>query len=671
MFASRGSRFRFRRKVRVLLKTIRVSDYRSIHNSNEFTVGPVTCLVGKNESGKSALLQALHKLNPDSSKRGKFDPTEEYPRHKLIDYESEQKADPRKGHAVVVRTTWELTDEEADALEGMFGPGSLTSRTITISKGYENVQRWGVELDEAAIVRHFVTVAELPPRKQEPLLGLTSVAELIERVEGIASPTTQETSLKASLTRTFGKKNAVQAAIAVLDEYLPAILYFAEYERMPGQVPLDDLLQRRKNDDLEFADEIFLALLDLAGTSIEEIQGAKTFEQFIARLEAVSNKLTREIFQYWSQNRHLAVEFRFDHARPEDPEPFDTGYIFRTRIRNNRHGVTVGFDERSTGFVWFFSFLVWFSQVRQKYGDRLLILLDEPGLSLHGKAQGDLLRYINEKLKPHHQVIYTTHSPFMVDAENLLGARTVEDVVTRDGETLGTKVGDRVLSVDRDTLFPLQAALGYEITQTLFIGKHTLLVEGPSDLLYLKWFQRELSRRKRTALDPRWTISPAGGIDKVGAFLTLMGGNKLHVAVLTDFQEGQKRRVNDLRSSQLLRSGHVFSAETIAGQEEADVEDIIGRDAYVELVNKCYGLTKKQQLPATRRSAAPRRVVKEVEDHFRVLDANTPEFDHFAPAEYLTEHAAELRGSLPGLAEALDRFEQLFKDLNALLSEEA
>lgn len=128
-----------------------------------------------------------------------------------------------------------------------------------------------------------------------------------------------------------------------------------------------------------------------------------------------------------------------------------------------------------------------------------------PGLSLHGKAQGDLLRYINEKLTPNYQVIYSTHSPFMIDPDNILNVRTVEDVITENDDILGTKVGDQVLSTDLDTIFPLQAALGYDITQSLFVGKNTLLVEGPSDLLYLKWFSKELRNRGKVCLDPRTT----------------------------------------------------------------------------------------------------------------------------------------------------------------------
>ena len=100
----------------------------------------------------------------------------------------------------------------------------------------------------------------------------------------------------------------------------------------------------------------------------------------------------------------------------------------RARIYNQLHDMTVPFSDRSAGFVWFFSFLVLFSQVKKRHGN-VIILLDEPGLNLHAKAQGDLLRYFKEKLRPEHQVIYTTHSPFMVPPDDLASVRTVEDVV--------------------------------------------------------------------------------------------------------------------------------------------------------------------------------------------------------------------------------------------------
>ena len=130
---------------------------------------------------------------------------------------------------------------------------------------------------------------------------------------------------------------------------------------------------------------------------------------------------------------------------------------------DSAHGATVRLGKRSKGFVWFFSFLAWFSQQRQKKIS-LILLLDEPGLVLHASAQIDLLHYIEMELKPFHQVIYTTHSPFMVDANNFDRIRIVRDRSMEENHALskgerGTKVFTDILEADPDTLFPLQPSL--------------------------------------------------------------------------------------------------------------------------------------------------------------------------------------------------------------------
>src|SRR5699024_1411238 len=121
----------------------------------------------------------------------------------------------------------------------------------------------------------------------------------------------------------------------------------------------------------------------------------------------------------------------------------DSGRVAIIRVENTNHRVTVPLSERSAGFVWFFSFLSQFKQLKKHAGDSI-ILLDEPGLTLHGKAQADLLRYLVERILPDHQVIYTTHSPFMVPAHRLADVRVVEDVVDytnpRRPVVKGTKV---------------------------------------------------------------------------------------------------------------------------------------------------------------------------------------------------------------------------------------
>src|SRR5665213_2472537 len=531
------------------LTWVRVTDFKSVLDSEWFSVGELTCLVGKNESGKTALLEALERINSVRPERQDFQETE-YPRMNWSEYEESAQV------ATAVSTTWELSVEELLHLVSLTGtPDAVASAVVTVSKDYQNQLHWDLPIDLTKTVRHAIESSGLDESERETLATIGTGSDLLKALSDIPAPSPQQEALLKELQIRWTEGGIQATAITYLKSRLPNFVYYSHYDRLPGRVSLNQLLNAQQNGDLESIEgsRVFLALLSMVGTTPELINQIDTSEGLIAKLEAVENRLSRRIFKYWSQNRHLKVRFRFDVASPSDPAPFDTGKVFQTRIENTRHEATIRLDERSAGFIWFFSFLVWFSEVQRQFGDNLIVLLDEPGLTLHARAQSDLLRYIREELLPKYQVIYSTHSPFMIDSRKLLACRTVEDVSNADGEVLGTKVGDEVLSSDGDTLFPLQAALGYDITQTLFIGENCLLVEGPSDLLYLQWASDQLRSQGRNFLDPRWTITPCGGITKIPSFLALFGGNKLHVAALTDYGEGDKKKVRELRESELLR----------------------------------------------------------------------------------------------------------------------
>jgi predicted ATP-dependent endonuclease of OLD family len=651
----------------MILKTVRIKNYKCIRDSDEFRIDEkVTCLVGKNESGKTAILQTLAKLNPIDATEAFFDELE-YPRHRLSEY------DENYDSGDTLTTTWALEDDDVTELQEIIGPAATQIGAVTIAKGYANKVQYSVDVDEVMVLTHLIDSHELMADEKTDLEGISTVAELQKRLTEVPDRSHRQKNLLDKVSETFGGTTARQRVIDFIAQRLPKLAYFSEYLRMPGQVSVNDINERQLNHGLPPGHQVFLALLSMIGREIPDLEEITQHERLIADLEGASNQLTKETFRYWTQNRHLRVNFRFEQALAGDPAPFNRGWILRTRIENTRQGVTTGFDQRSAGFVWFFSFLVWFSQVKKKYGDRLIVLLDEPGLSLHARAQSDLLRYFEEKLTPDYQVIYTTHSPFMIDPANLQRARTVEDIFLEspdaepapDEADLGTKVGDAVLSRDRDTLFPLQACLGYEISQSLFIGEHTLLVGGPAELLYLEWFKRKLAAMGRTTLNQKWVICPCGGIDKVPAFMSLFAGNELSIAVLTDSLSGEIQRVKDLQESKLLRNGHVLTADMYTGRAEADIEDMIGRETYIEIVNQAYSLDAEQKIPFAKPFDAPSRVTEEVADHFRTLPADAMGFDRYVPAEFLTKAGLEIE--LPEIELALDRFETLFRDLNSLI----
>ena len=652
------------------LTSAHVTNFRSVEDSGKFSVEQVTCLVGKNEAGKSAILLALAALNPHPNTPVVLDKERDYPRRYLTAYQQRHVGE----EAIAVSTEWQLSASELEAVAAELGQGVLRSPVVAVARRYNAKHpEWNIEINLAKAIENTLASGDFDESQLATLKSSENTVELIDRLAGLPSPTPLQQGVLERL-KAYG--TLTKAAIKILSKTLPTFMYFSNYDRMEGAVQFEQLQQLKASNQIQ-QDEysgarLFLEFMDYAGVPLEEILRVDTYETFNARLQGASNNITDQILEYWTQNPDLEVRVDVSAGKSGDKAPFNNGTVGRARIYNQLHRVDTPFSERSAGFVWFFSFLVKFAQVKAD-GKPLILLLDEPGLTLHGKAQGDLLRYFEEKLAPHHQIMYSTHSPFMVAPDKLLSARIVEDQVSTTGPrrtSHGTKVREDVLSNDSDTLFPLQGALGYEITQTLFIGKHTLLVEGTSDILYLQALSDALKSRKRTGLDTRWIMCPTGGIGNVRAFVSLFGGNKLDVTVLTDQTKTDRKKIEELRRSEILKAGSVFTISDFTGKDESDVEDLFEPPLFVSILNSTYGLMGKEKLTAKSLDEADVstvRLVKKAEAAFKVMPESIPMFDHFTPAGWLIRNPTALDGGSKDVDATLGRAEKLFQALNPLL----
>lgn len=612
-----------------------IMKYKSVTDSGEFVVDDrLTALVGKNEAGKSAVLEAIYRFKPlPSGHISTFEPLRDYPRS------SYSRDKTRISSVEPIGLTFALDPDDIAAVEAQLGKDSVIATDVTISRRYgSTVQYWKpLLLNEAKVIGHLVDKAGLDRAKY----AKTTIDETIEALRGEDDCP----PAAAELAEALAKRNLEQDARVILARRVPKIQYFDEYSVLPGSVSIERL-QKAAEDDLEPGERTALALLRLAGVESEEFAEAD-YEARKAALEAAANQLTDELFEYWTQNDGLSVELDIESRpvpdRPQQPEPW-----LQIRVRNATHRVTLNMAERSKGFIWFFSFLAAFSEYAEE--DRRVILLDEPGLNLHAKAQGDLLRYIDDRLATEHQVIYTTHSLFMIQPRHLERCRTVEDVPRQ-----GTKVSDDVWAARPETVFPLLGALGVDMSQALIVGPDQLAVEGPADVAYLS-VMSDLAREKgKTFLDPRWTITPVGGLDKIPTFIALLGASDLNVAVIMDVAAGGNQRITNVVQRGLLPKDHLIPLTDITGTPEADIEDLFDIDWYLKLLKE-----SKVGAPTKSKLTGSGRIVKRVEAGLGT------KFDHYQPASYLMRAPTKLREQVDDAT--IDRFAQLFARINNLLS---
>ena len=640
------------------LKSVRIQNYRSIDDSGVVPIEEITCLVGKNESGKTAFLHALHMLNPLNPIRGKvrFDDVMDFPSRRFSAYRKVREESP----ADVVTAVFQLTDTELKIIEEDLGAGVLKSREITVAKGYDGRRRYRSSYAVEKAITHLTAPIEAPVADKQAAQAASTIGELMTALTAISDPHESVTGLIGRLESWHDLSLGVYLVDNYLDQWLPRFFYFSDYSTMRGRVSLPDIKAKEASGHLDEADKTFLSLMHTVDADLSDFEEGD-FEALTRELEGAANGITRDAFTYWRQNPGLRVTIQMSAGNAADEPPLNRGPIVNLRIYNPKHAVTVPFDERSRGFVWFFSFYAYFSNIEEDPQRSTILLLDEPGLSLHATAQGDVLAFIEHKLAPKHQVIYTTHSPFLIDPKRIDRVRTVTD-----SEDRGTIITADGYKTDIETMFPLQAAISYELARAFVTGPNCLLVGWPSDLVYLQLLNQACQDAGLATLDPRWIITPVGGADKVSAFASLAGSAKLNVAVLIDGNPRDQQRIKSLPDNGYFVPKALIQLADFAPGKEADLEDLLDPATYCAILSGAYAkvLPRGEIKPSDLKARLP-RITAKAEVLFRDNDIARGRLDRYKVAAYFLREQAEL---LPRLStSALDRAAKMFERVNSCL----
>lgn len=636
------------------LKNVQIDHFKHILDSTDVAIQPdITCLVGKNESGKTAFLEALRRLKPAQG-GVKFDIGRHYPAWL-------EKMHKRQGKnldsARPIQTVFELDDDDISAVETVFGEGVIASKEFRVNRCYDNLYNHDFDADEAVAVKNLLDDFDLPRKIETAVKNAATFVALNKALSSLEAEneedqqiTTACAGIKEQMKELLPEEATFKSRVwNLLFARVPKFFFYSDYSRLPGKVRIRELLEADP-DELDEDDQTALSLLQLAGSNQEYLLDPD-YETRRRELENVANVITQDVLQYWTTNADLRVMIDISQKTEQRKDGQHAVHDeMHVRMYDNRHMLSLPFDERSSGFQWFFSFLTAFS--RYEYDNTpVIILLDEPALGLHAKAQNDFLRFIEERLSKRCQVIYTTHSPFMIQPDHLERARLVED----RGRETGSVTTSDVLTTDSDTLFPLQAALGYDIAQHLFIAKDNLVVEGPSDFLFMQTISAHLIEAGREGLDKRWSIMPLGGADVIPAFVALLG-NHLDVTVVVDARKEGHQKLTALAKAGFLGEKRVITIGEVANRKIADIEDLFAKDDYVALYNAAFG--KKIKVADLKGTDPIVRQIARKEDVER--------YDHNAPAEVLLRERAKRVTALSD--ETLDAFEALFKRINGTLS---
>jgi hypothetical protein len=586
------------------LSKVRIQNYRSIIDTGEFEVERLkTILVGPNEAGKTAILQAIQQINAPEGVKG-FNPLRDYPRaHYTKISRGELKADDVE----VVSATFEL--ESADLNHA---PDKIKGQSISyhFTRYLDNKYTHGItgcryplysdiKNDLIRLSTHLdrdVSEGGAKPRT-DSLNKITSSwnpnrylwaggAELKvwleENLPHVDEDDEKETARWESIVAEIDHAIELQGFLTYLYQNRPIFVLYSNYFRVKPIIHLGNLAKRLESNTLDddaydYGNSCLLKLLgftaqelsDLGKVSdpahnIADLESYRTkLDQRSYELNAASVELTQQIIQVWNPDDNRAEASRLKLTAD--------GQYLKVVVEDNI-GVEVELDQRSEGFQWLVSFfIVFFAEAKGKHKNTIL-LLDEPGVSLHALKQREFRKTIS-LLADENQTLYSTHSPFLVGPDELDLVRVIELIDRK----IGTKVHTTVSSSDPAALLPLQEALGYDLAQSLFASQRNLILEGLTDYWYVEAISNLIKEGGNASLHEKIALVPANTASKIVYFATILTSHNLKVAALLDSDNAgdqaaqQEILVHRLGNKRILRT----SDYVIPMIEHAEIEDLL------------------------------------------------------------------------------------------------
>ena len=636
----------------IKLTRFKVINFRSIERSDWIDVADNSCLVGTNEAGKTNLLIALWKLRP--ANREPIVPLDDFPRHLYSNYSANNHSqdvfieadfqldddysesisktlhcDPVQVNTVLVKRRYDgkyLTSFPYSKIDSY--PKDKLEKLIILFKQIVNSNEAYIKAnsDIKDLVDNFIsdlseTIATGQNFNREEISELIKSAENFIQ-ESLGKKKNLPSLINEHLVKTLNKiiDSFDGKPIAITEEIrkdilknLPNFVYYSDYGNLDSEIYLPRVIEDFKRQDLSEAArakvrtlEVLFKYVNLSPEDIYELgDDTKTIIQKVNQHHQVIDEeeveLSEEEIQAWSDKKRergillrsaaseLTQRFKKWWLQGDYIFKFEAdGRHFRINVSDSLRPEEIELEGRSRGLQWFFSFFLVFLVETKEGHSNSILLLDEPGLSLHPLAQFDLAKFFR-KLSEDNQLIYTSHSPFLIDMDNLSNVKAVYV----DTDTGRTEVSSNLRHNVKDSeksIFPIHAAIGLTVSETLLLGCLPVLVEGPSDQIYLSLIKRYLIGQGKLKYSKEIVFIPTGGIRGMSPITKLVSSRDEDLPhVLLDSDKQGTEYQTKLKNGRYKDSKtKVHGISDFLGEGDFEIEDLIPASSLIQIIDREY-----------------------------------------------------------------------------------
>ena len=329
-------------------------------------------------------------------------------------------------------------------------------------------------------------------------------------------------------------------------EYCPIFEMFEDFgSLLPNRIDLEDILTGNNKVEGFKAARNFLTIAQLDFAFFQQ-PSSRILKQ---KIENLNQSLTLNFQDFWQQSigrdNKIKIQFELEHYNASHGEKAGKPYL---EFWIKDEGERLYPKQRSRGVRWFLSFYMELKASATLYNRPMVLLIDEPGVSLHARAQEDVLK-VFEDIKEKIQVIYTTHSPHLVDINKLhrLLAVQRDDV---DNIRSTTRIIDpmRLSNASPDTLTPLQSIMGNPLAGEGFSSKRFNLIVNNTGSFY--FFNAVMII---TGFKGKINLIPSTNVSSIPLMCNILMGWGMDFAVLL-FENEEENKIEDILRGNVVRT---------------------------------------------------------------------------------------------------------------------